>query len=127
VLLSRRLDLLVWNPTAEELLGPFGAERNCARLVFGDPATRALHADWEEAAWETIAMLRFAAASYPDDEALRELIAELRLIATPRRAGGRPTTSPRSATGASATSILRSASSAFTTRRYTSATTATSC
>lgn len=79
VLLSRRLDLLVWNPTAEQLLGPFGAERNYARLVFGDPATRALHADWEEAAWETIAMLRFAAASYPDDEALRELIAELRL------------------------------------------------
>ena len=28
VVLSRRLDLLVWNPTAETLLGPFGAERN---------------------------------------------------------------------------------------------------
>jgi hypothetical protein len=78
VLLSRRLDLLVWNPTAEALLGPFGAERNYARLVFGDPATRALHADWDEAARETVALLRFAAARYPDDEALRELIAELR-------------------------------------------------
>jgi transcriptional regulator with XRE-family HTH domain len=79
VLLSRRLDLLVWNPTAEALLGPFGAERNYARLVFGDPATRALHADWEHAAWETVAMLRFAAARHPDDAALAELIAELRL------------------------------------------------
>jgi transcriptional regulator with XRE-family HTH domain len=79
VVLSRRLDLLVWNPTAEALLGPFGAERNYARLVFSDPATRALHADWEEAAWETVALLRFAAARYPDDEALGELIAELRL------------------------------------------------
>jgi transcriptional regulator with XRE-family HTH domain len=79
VVLSRRLDLLVWNPTAEELLGPFGAERNYARLVFGDPATRALHADWEEAAWETIALLRSAAARHPNDAALRALIAELRL------------------------------------------------
>ena len=78
VVLSRRLDLLVWNPTAEALLGPFGAERNYARLVFNDPTTRALHADWDEAARETVALLRFAAARYPDDEALRELIAELR-------------------------------------------------
>jgi len=78
VVLSRRLDLLVWNPTAEALLGPFGAERNYARLVFGDPATRALHADWEEAARETIALLRFAAARHPDDEALHRLSSELR-------------------------------------------------
>ena len=78
VVLSRRLDLLFWNPTAEALLGPFGAERNYARLVFGDPATRALHADWEEAARQTVALLRFAAARHPDDEALRLLTAELR-------------------------------------------------
>jgi transcriptional regulator with XRE-family HTH domain len=79
VLLSRRLDLLVWNPTAEALLGPFGAELNYARLVFGDPATRALHADWEEAARQTIALLRFARARHPDDAALDELIADLSL------------------------------------------------
>jgi transcriptional regulator with XRE-family HTH domain len=78
VLLSRRLDLLVWNPAAEALLGPFGSERNYARLVFGDPATQALHADWEEAARATVALLRFAAARHPDDEALAALIAELR-------------------------------------------------
>ena len=78
VLLSRRLDLLAWNPTAEALLGPFPAERNYARLVFGDPATRALHRDWEEAARETVALLRFAAGRYPDDQALRQLTAELR-------------------------------------------------
>lgn len=82
VLLSRRLDLLVWNPTAEALLGPFGAERNYARLVFGDPATRALHADWAQAARQTVSLLRFTAARYPDDDALRELIAELRLHST---------------------------------------------
>jgi transcriptional regulator with XRE-family HTH domain len=78
VLLSRRLDLLVWNPTAEALLGPFGAERNYARLVFGDPGTRALHADWEKAARETVALLRLAAARHPGDRALHQLIAELR-------------------------------------------------
>jgi transcriptional regulator with XRE-family HTH domain len=78
VVLSRRLDLLVWNPTAESLLGPFGAERNYARLVFGDPATRALHADWEDAARETVALLRFAAGRYPDDAELGELISDLR-------------------------------------------------
>jgi transcriptional regulator with XRE-family HTH domain len=78
VLLSRRLDLLVWNPTGEALLGPFGGELNYARLVFGDPATRALHADWEDAARQTVALLRFAAARYPTDAALAELIAELR-------------------------------------------------
>ena len=78
VVLSRRLDLLVWNPTAEALLGPFGTERNYARLVFGDPATRDLHADWEEAARQTVALLRFAAARHPGDDALRDLIAELR-------------------------------------------------
>lgn len=78
VLLSRRLDLLVWNATAEALLGPFGVERNYARLVFGDPATQALHADWLEAARETIALLRFAAARHPYDDALHALVAELR-------------------------------------------------
>jgi MmyB-like transcription regulator ligand binding domain len=78
VLLSRRVDLLAWNPTAEALLGPFGPELNYARLVFGDAATRALHADWQEAARETIALLRFAATRYPDDNALHALIAHLR-------------------------------------------------
>jgi transcriptional regulator with XRE-family HTH domain len=78
VVLSRRLDLLVWNRSAEALLGPFGPELNYARLVFFDPATRALHADWDHAARETIALLRFAAARHPDDAALAALIAELR-------------------------------------------------
>ena len=89
VLLSRRLDLLVWNPTAEALLGPFGTERNYARLVFGDPATRALHADWDEAAHQTIALLRSAAARHPDD-ARCGLVADFVRTATSRSAGGDP-------------------------------------
>jgi transcriptional regulator with XRE-family HTH domain len=80
VLLSRRLDLLLWNPTAGALLGPFGEERNYARLVFGDPATQALHADWEEAAHQTVALLRAATTRHPDDGELRALVTQLRTV-----------------------------------------------
>ena len=77
VLLSRRLDLLYWNPIAEALLGPFADHRNYARMIFRDPAQRTLHADWEEAARQTAALLRYAAARHPDDDRLRALVAEL--------------------------------------------------
>jgi transcriptional regulator with XRE-family HTH domain len=77
VLLSRRLDLLHWNPIAAALLGPFPDHRNYARMIFRDPAQRALHADWEEAARQTAALLRYAAARHPKDDRLRALVAEL--------------------------------------------------
>lgn len=77
-LLSRRLDLLSWNPTAEALLGPFADDRSYARMVFRDPAQRSLHADWEAAARQTVALLRYASARHPDDERLRQLCDELR-------------------------------------------------
>lgn len=77
VLLSRRLDLLYWNPTAEALLGPFADHRNYARMIFRDPAQRTLHADWEEAARQTAALLRYAAARHAEDDRLRALVAEL--------------------------------------------------
>jgi transcriptional regulator with XRE-family HTH domain len=77
VLLSRRLDLLYWNPIAEALLGPFPDHRNYARMIFRDPAQRALHADWEEAGRQTAALLRYAAARHPEDGRLRALVAEL--------------------------------------------------
>jgi transcriptional regulator with XRE-family HTH domain len=77
VLLSRRLDLLHWNPTAEALLGPFADHRNYARMIVRDPAQRTLHADWEEAARQTAALLRYAAARHPEDDRLRALVAEL--------------------------------------------------
>ena len=77
VLLSRRLDLLYWNPIAEALLGPFADHRNYARMIIRDPAQRTLHADWEEAARQTAALLRYAAARHPGDDRLRALAAEL--------------------------------------------------
>ena len=80
VLLSRRLDLLAWNRAAAALIGPFGDERNYARLVFTDRRTRDLHADWEEAARQTVALLRAASARHPDDAALHALVADLRTL-----------------------------------------------
>jgi transcriptional regulator with XRE-family HTH domain len=77
VLLSRRLDLLYWNPAAEALLGPFADHRNYARMILLDPAQRRLHADWEEAARQAAALLRYAAARHPEDDRLRTLVAEL--------------------------------------------------
>jgi transcriptional regulator with XRE-family HTH domain len=77
VLLSRRLDLLYWNPTAEALLGPFPDHRNYARMIFQDPAQRTLHADWEEAARQAAALLRYAGVRHPEDDRLRALVAEL--------------------------------------------------
>jgi transcriptional regulator with XRE-family HTH domain len=77
VLLSRRLDLLYWNPIAEALLGPFPDHRSYARMVIRDPAQRALHADWDEAGRQTAALLRYAAARHPEDDRLWALVAEL--------------------------------------------------
>jgi transcriptional regulator with XRE-family HTH domain len=77
VLLSRRLDLLYWNPTAEALLGPFGDHPNYARMIFRDSTQRTLHADWEQAARQTAALLRYASARHPEDDRLGALVAEL--------------------------------------------------
>ena len=126
VLLSRRLDLLAYNETAEQLLGPFEAERNYARIVLLDPRSRALHADWDEAARQTVALLRFAAARHPQDAALHALAAELRAASDSVGAsGGRAATSPRSATASSVTGTLRVVTWRSASRRCCSPTTAT--
>jgi hypothetical protein len=46
-------------------------------MIFRDPAQQTLHADWEEAARQTVALLRYAAARHPEDGRLRSLVAEL--------------------------------------------------
>jgi MmyB-like transcription regulator ligand binding domain len=52
-------------------------ERNHARWIFLDPATRELYLDWPVVARENVANLRHDAAQHPDDPQLRELIGEL--------------------------------------------------
>ncbi|MBT2408034.1 MULTISPECIES: helix-turn-helix transcriptional regulator [unclassified Streptomyces] len=80
-LVGRRQDVIGWNRLAAAVFGDFGAlsaqERNLVRLVFLDPATAELYADWECRACEVVSNLRMYAGQYPDDEQLSALVGEL--------------------------------------------------
>ncbi|MEV5146165.1 helix-turn-helix transcriptional regulator [Streptomyces sp. NPDC052727] len=81
IVLGRRMDVLAWNPMARALYTDFAAlrpaGRNYVRLLFTDPAVRALHVDWESAARTAVAALRMEAATCPDDPELAVLVGEL--------------------------------------------------
>ncbi|MFD4241089.1 helix-turn-helix transcriptional regulator [Streptomyces sp. NPDC058525] len=80
-LVGRRQDVLAWNRLAAAVFGDFGAlpvaERNLVRLVFLDPATAELYAEWECRACEVVSNLRMYAGQHPDDEQLSVLVGEL--------------------------------------------------
>jgi transcriptional regulator with XRE-family HTH domain len=79
--MGRRMDILATNRMARALLTDFDArparERNHARWIFLDPATRDLYVDWPVIARDNVAILRHDMAQHPDDPQLRELIGEL--------------------------------------------------
>lgn len=86
LVIGRSTDVLAWNRTAHTLLashlpfeGPWQPRQrpNIARLIFLDPHTRELYADWRSKARDTVADLRLIADRYPDDLVLTELIGEL--------------------------------------------------
>ncbi|MER6141030.1 helix-turn-helix transcriptional regulator [Streptomyces sparsogenes] len=86
LVMGRFCDVLAWNRTAHALLAGHldfdapdrPAERpNIARLMFLDPHTRELYADWPRKARSTVADLRLLAGRYPGDPALTGLIGEL--------------------------------------------------
>ncbi|MGW0183017.1 helix-turn-helix domain-containing protein [Nocardia sp. NPDC003345] len=81
LVLGRRMDILAWNSPAATLLTDFARiperHRNYLRLVFTDPALRALYADWETVARTCVAQLRMEAAQRPDDPQLAALVGEL--------------------------------------------------
>ncbi|MFF1690181.1 MULTISPECIES: helix-turn-helix domain-containing protein [unclassified Streptomyces] len=81
MVLGRRMDILAWNPMAAALVTDFGkipqAKRNYVRLVFTDPAVRALFPDWENVARTSLAQLRMEAARDPRDPRLAALVGEL--------------------------------------------------
>jgi hypothetical protein len=88
LVLGRCSDVLAWNRTAHALLAghlPYEAPEqprarpNIARLVFLDPHTRELYADWPGKTRDTVADLRMTAGRYPDHPELTELIGELTL------------------------------------------------
>ncbi|MFD3781012.1 helix-turn-helix domain-containing protein [Streptomyces sp. NPDC058612] len=80
-LVGRRQDVIAWNRLAAAVFGDFGAlpaqERNLVRLVFLDPATAELYADWECRACEVVSNLRMYAGRHPEDEQLSALVGEL--------------------------------------------------
>ncbi len=79
--LGRRTELLACNRLGAALHGdPMRhppAERAMARLLFLDPATRALYPDWAAVARDTVGALRRDAGRHPDDPALARLVGEL--------------------------------------------------
>ena len=84
--LGPRMEVLAWNSLGHALLAghldldsPASEETrpNMARLVFLDPHTRELFADWHEKAREAVAYLRISAGRRPADARLASLIGEL--------------------------------------------------
>ncbi|GHG75561.1 helix-turn-helix domain-containing protein [Streptomyces griseocarneus] len=78
---DHRLDVVAWNSLGAELTGglddPERRDRNNARYLFLDPASRLVHPDWEDRAREAVGQLRVATGRYPDDAELAELVTEL--------------------------------------------------
>ncbi|WP_338704214.1 helix-turn-helix domain-containing protein (plasmid) [Streptomyces sp. Q6] len=81
LVLGRRLDILAWNTAATALYTDFAAvpaaRRNYLRLMFLDPAIRAMHREWEHDARDAVAALRMEAAADTDDPDLATLVGEL--------------------------------------------------
>ncbi|MGC9437393.1 helix-turn-helix domain-containing protein [Streptomyces sp. WG5] len=83
---GRRGDVLAWNRMGHALFASHidparpaepGDRPNLARLVFLDPHTRALYADWPSKARAVVENLRMTAGRHPDDTLLTSLVGEL--------------------------------------------------
>ncbi|URN12213.1 hypothetical protein LUW77_12565 [Streptomyces radiopugnans] len=78
---NHRTDVVAWNEPGAELIGGLGdpgrRDRNQARYLFLDPASRTVFPDWEDRAAEAVGQLRVAAGRYPDDAELAALLAGL--------------------------------------------------
>jgi transcriptional regulator with XRE-family HTH domain len=81
IVLGRRMRILGWNAAAAALFTDFSRypakHRNYVYLLFADPAIRALHVDWVDAARTAVASLRSQAAQDPGAPELTELVGEL--------------------------------------------------
>ncbi|MDR6316757.1 helix-turn-helix domain-containing protein [Actinoplanes couchii] len=84
MVLGRRTDVLAWNALAAALFTDFAAvpekQRNFIRLVFRDPAVRAMYTDWDYTARSCVAQLRMEAARDPGDPRLTALVGELSVL-----------------------------------------------
>lgn len=80
LILGHRMDILAWNPLAAALITDFESiperHRNYVRIMFTDPAVRALYPDWNQAARLCVAQLHMEIARDPQDPELAELVGE---------------------------------------------------
>jgi transcriptional regulator with XRE-family HTH domain len=78
---NNHLDLLAANELGRALFSELYAAPtrpvNNARFVFLDPRAEAFYRDWDRAAGETVAILRWAAGHDPHDRELSDLVGEL--------------------------------------------------
>ncbi|GAA1958117.1 helix-turn-helix transcriptional regulator [Agromyces allii] len=76
-----RLDILAINQLGEAVFSVLYVQpqrpANFARFVFLDPRSGAYYRDWDDAARQTVALLRSEAGRSPHDRALSDLIGEL--------------------------------------------------
>ncbi len=88
LILGRRSDVLAWNPMGHALLAGHrdrgsatvpGRRLNMTELLFLDPETRELYADWDRKARAVVGNLRLVAGAHPDDPALAALVGRLTL------------------------------------------------
>ncbi|MET9224359.1 helix-turn-helix transcriptional regulator [Lentzea sp. NPDC003310] len=82
VVLGRRTDVLAWNRLGHALFAghlEFAAtdRPTMAHLVFLDPHTRDLYADWQAKARAVVGNLRLVVGLHPDDAGLHELVGQL--------------------------------------------------
>ncbi|WP_158166396.1 helix-turn-helix transcriptional regulator [Mycolicibacterium smegmatis] len=86
MVVGRRTDILAWNETGHALLAGHvdreaverpGERPNLARMMFLDPHTRELYADWPRKARAVVGNLRYVAGRHPEDALLAALIGEL--------------------------------------------------
>jgi transcriptional regulator with XRE-family HTH domain len=76
---GRRWDVLAANAAARELFADWNqGERNLVRWMLTADQARQVYLEWEPEARAMLGRFRLAAARYPDDRRLRDLIAELR-------------------------------------------------
>ena len=80
--LDAKYDMLAWNDTCAALFGwtdMAPSQTNVIRWIFGDANLQKHLCDEEKSrfAWGSVADLRAAAARYPDDRGIRELVTEL--------------------------------------------------
>jgi transcriptional regulator with XRE-family HTH domain len=79
LVLGRYLDVLANNRLAAVVNSCSVKGQNQLRVMFLDPETRRIYADWETVAAETVANLRTTAGTDLDDPRLTELVGELSL------------------------------------------------